>query len=119
LWHYKHDSYNNKSGEGSQPLEKNSETGWVGWLSMAQFPIATVNTHNSRWKVVKVTSREKLSGTLCTHTHTHTRVYCEKKTLLSWQNWDKGPNTRLSVCVCVFEKSVRNKEDKHVEIYYI
>lgn len=86
---------------------------------MAQFPFATVNTHNSSWKVVKVTSREKLSGTLCTHTHTHTRVYCEKKTLLSWQNWDKGPNTRLSVCVCVFEKSVRNKEDKHVEIYYI
>jgi len=35
------------------------------------------------------------------------------------QNWDKAPNTRLSVCVCVFEKSVRNKEDKHVEIYYI
>jgi len=38
---------------------------------MAQFPFATVNAHNSSWKVVKVTSREKLSGPLCTHTHTH------------------------------------------------
>jgi len=49
---------------------------------MAQFPFATVNTHNSRWKVVKVTSREKLSGTLCTHTRTHTGVLRKEDTLI-------------------------------------